>query len=260
MKFRIVSWNMNHWQNKAKSEQAWAYLDALQPDIAILQECVPPLGRNVVYKQGGISRSRQWGSAVVSHGSKIKEIQSVKSRYSAKQIALLQTHPGCVAIAEVYPKNIDPITVVSVYGLIDRGYAITTVHRILSDLTPLIDSPLGKRLVLGGDLNLSTQLPSPDRERHRNTFERIKGLGLADLLASTANSRSTAADCPCEDTQCTHVQTHKHSQSDAPWQNDYIFATRPLAKSVSAAYVIADGDPDPWSLSDHCPVVAEFRL
>jgi hypothetical protein len=35
-------------------------------------------------------------------------------------------------------------------------------------------------LVLGGDLNVSTQLDPPDRERHRNALERFKTLGLTD--------------------------------------------------------------------------------
>ena len=33
-----------------------------------------------------------------------------------------------------------------------------------------------------------------------------------------------------------------------------------LADKLTACHVVDSGDPDPWSLSGHCPVIAEFDL
>ena len=163
-----------------------------------------------------------------------------------------------MVVADVEGPDIEPFVAVSIYGLIDHGYAITTLHRIFSDLTPLIDSPKGRRLILGGDLNACTQLPRPYRIWHQNFFDRLRSMGLVDLLAETASTRPPLESCPCEDDPCLHVQTHKHQVSRVPWQDDYLFASPELAKSLVRCEPIPGGEPDPWIHSDHLPVVAEF--
>ncbi len=36
---RIVAWNMNHWQTRARTDDAWRFLiDDLRPAIALLTE------------------------------------------------------------------------------------------------------------------------------------------------------------------------------------------------------------------------------
>lgn len=170
---------------------------------------------------------------------------------------LLGGHRGCLAIADIDVPMIGPVTFVSFYGLLDQGWAITTVHRLLSDLAPLLHSKRKDLLVLGGDLNCSTQLAPPWRAYHRNLFERIETLGLVDLVAVTASTRPKLEGCPCADSPCRHVQTHMHARSRVPWHNDYLYATRKLADRLVACDVLDAGNP-PWSLSDHRPVVAEF--
>jgi hypothetical protein len=123
---------------------------------------------------------------------------------------------------------------VSPYGVLEEGYAVTTMHRVLSDLTPLLDRDLGKRLIIGGDFNCSTQRPGRDRDRHRNLFERFATLGLVDLLALTAGTRPALADCPCSDELCRHVQTLCQDGSKVPWHNDYLFATAAVADRLRA--------------------------
>ena len=184
---------------------------------------------------------------------------TAKSRHHREAVPLIRAHPGCMAIAQVSIPNADPIVVVSMYGMIHESYAVTTVQGLLNDLTPLIDSALGKRLVVGGDLNLSTQLDPPHRQRHQNVFERFEAFGLVNLL-SLRNTRTPLEGCPCDDAPCRHVQTHRHNRSDKPWQDDYLFASKALAERLTNSYALDSGDPDPWSLSDHCPVVAEFDL
>jgi len=148
------------------------------------------------------------------------------------------------------------VTCVSIYGILDQGWAITTVHRLLSDLAPLLHARRNDLLVLEGDLNCSTQLDPPWRAYHRNLFERIDLFGLVDLLAASTSTRPALGECPCEDEPCRHVQTHQHARSRKPWHNDYLFATQKLAARLTACGVLEAGDP-PWSLSDHRPVVAD---
>src|SRR5690606_21957481 len=120
----------------------------------------------IVHRQ--IAGSRPWGSAVVVPNKElyIEEIGSVRTRYSAMHFPMLGTFPGATIVARVDVPSVGPITFVSVYGLINV-YAQTTMLRIIADLIPLFDSPYGARVVLGGDMNVSTSSPPSSRELPR---------------------------------------------------------------------------------------------
>lgn len=237
----------------------WAYLrDHLPADVALLQEAAPREASGPIFRKGGIGTNRPWGSAIVPRGVRLRELTDVTGPHSVTPASLYRTWPGAVVVAVAEPDDQPPVTFVGVYGLIDCGYAVTTVHRVLSDLTPLLDSRLGKRLILGGDLNCSTQLKPPHRERHRDLFSRFAGLGLVDLLALPGDDRGRLDGCPCADSPCRHVQTHRHPRSEVPWQDDYLFATKAMADRLVRCEAIDHGDPDPWAFSDHCPIAAEF--
>jgi hypothetical protein len=174
---RIVSWNMDHWlRSPALREQAWQFLrERIRPDIALVQEAVPPSGLSAVFRAGGILDERRsparplgWGSAVVSLGPAIREIDSARSPFRMEPIPLLRTLPGCVAIASV--EGDDPLVVISAYGVIDRGYASETVHRILCDITPLVDERRGRGIVLAGDLNITTQWSAKHKRDSREAL------------------------------------------------------------------------------------------
>jgi hypothetical protein len=143
MDLRIATWNMNHCQQGPTArEEAWAYLAReVEPDIALLQETIhPPEQENVLSRVGGIGTRRPWGSAVAAYGRPITELTSVQSPYSSQHVSILQTHPGCVVVAQTPFPDGSPLTTISVYGLIDAGYAQTMMLRVLSDLTPLFNT------------------------------------------------------------------------------------------------------------------------
>ena len=256
---RIVCWNMNHWRRTpAERKSAWQFLTQLKPDVALLQEAVPgdDTGTaNVVFRSQGIGSSRPWGSAVVSFGKPAVAVAEVRSRYSKRPANLHQTLAGSLAIAQV-----GDLTLISHYGAIENGYAVTTVHRQLSDLTPLFDSSLGRRVVLGGDLNITSQFEEPDRRRHQNVLDRLASLGMVDCLALDRPPRPKLEGCPCTDSPCRHVRTLRHDKSDTPWQKDYIFVSETLAGVVKSCFALDSGDPDPWQFSDHCPVILELSI
>jgi endonuclease/exonuclease/phosphatase family metal-dependent hydrolase len=255
---RVVSWNLDHWQgSRERRAAAWRYLDGplveeLQWDVALLQECVPPPHRtDCLFRP---VRNGPWGTAIVTRGAPLHTLELEDDSL-----------PGCLVAAEVDLGERGNVTVVSLYGLNDfpkrvgdetspHRYAITGVHRLLSDLTPLIDLRGRVRaprpLILAGDLNVSTQLDPPDRERHRNVLERFASLGLTDAW-NVSPDKLPAEDCSCADAPtCGHVRTHTHRRSAKPWQDDYVFVNRRL-RVTSCRTVIDDLT---WDRSDHAPV------
>jgi hypothetical protein len=254
---RVLAWNMDHWKRRAdQREAAWQFLKQQQPAVALLQEASPPeRHRAAVYNEDTSAGRRSWGTAVLAPGLPIDAVTSVQ--VTGKTFQLIGTYPGSLAIATVDVPSFGIVTCVSIYGFLDQGWAITSMHHLLSDLAPLLHARRNDLLVMGGDLNASTQLSKPWRYYHRNLFERIELFGMVNLLGATAPGRRALRDCPGEDEPCQHVQTHQHPRSQVPWHNDYLYATRKLAERLTACGVVEAGDP-PWSLSDHRPVVADF--
>ena len=70
---------MNYWQRTAEEHAAaWRLLDELKLNVALVREAVPPGSLQSVYPAGGIDKHRRWGSAVVSYGGALREIETVK--------------------------------------------------------------------------------------------------------------------------------------------------------------------------------------
>lgn len=257
---RIATWNMSHWTRTHEDRNAaWDYLRNLRVDYALLQETVVPDSFSADYRvdrPGGIGGSRPWGSAVVSFRGRISPVREARSKYAKSAVELSETYPGSVAVAA----NDEGLTFVSIYAMMPNGYAITTLHKQLSDLTELFDSKQGQSLIIAGDLNISTQFEEPHRSRHRNLLQRFETLGLINALDLNLPPRNALAGCTCSDNPCLHVQTQRHSRSRIPWQNDYIFLSQGLKPKVQSCYAIQEGEPDPWSFSDHCPVILELSL
>jgi hypothetical protein len=157
-------------------------------------------------REEGLRRGGRWGSAVRSDGFQLREVTNVATPYSRHETPIVNTIPGSVALAEVTLPGNQSFVAVSLYGAFDNGYSVRTVHKELSDLTPLLDSPLGKRVVVGGDLNCSTQVDPPHRARHRNLFERFASFGLINLLDLTSDGRARLENCWCDDELCRHVR------------------------------------------------------
>ena len=152
----VVVWNMGHWtKSKAEVAGAWSRLADLDPDVALLQEVVPPRDHpNVVYRQ--MPGRRTWGSAVVGYGVELEPVSEAKGRANSESEPISGTLPGSVAVARAQV-GARSYTFISIYGEIERGYADTTVNRQLSDLVPLFDSTEHDgQIVMGGDLNITT--------------------------------------------------------------------------------------------------------
>jgi exonuclease III len=223
---KIIAWNMNHWQMKARSDEAWRYLiDELRPAIALLTEARPPPRlieeERIFFAE--VEGRGDWGTAVYAADG-----------VELRGLSVHASHPGAVVATEFDVTELDaPITAISLYGLLERllgtEYSITSLHRSLSDLTGVLEdrTRIG-RIILGGDLNAS---PLRWGVTHRVLFDRIESFGLESCL----NYREQP------------TPTHRTVQID------YIFVSRELVPQVSASSVVDVGD-----LSDHRALAVEL--
>ena len=191
---RLVTWNLNHWRQPLlpvdTRRAAWAHLaDAIGAQVALVQEAVPPLElprERAVY--GEIAGHRNWGSAVVAldPAVTIEPLRSVRGPWNRRRFLLANTHPGSVAVARLTVAGIEPITLVSVYGVMD-GSSVSTMLRITADLVPLFDSPHGARVILGGDFNVSRAGKDPRYvARSEAVLGAIRSLGLVEAKTVVA--------------------------------------------------------------------------
>jgi hypothetical protein len=244
MELKIATWNMNYRSHtKTRNKEAWDFVtNVIAPDIFLAQESKP---EGEIEFRGNIWHpipNRPWGSGVFT------------KTYSVKELVFPNTYFGSLVGAEVELPNGMSLTVFSMYGLLDQGYATTTIHKMLSDLTYVL---MGKgqyagknqNVVIGGDLNISVQCDEKlgKKERYTNAhkicFERIEDFGLVNSFSKFYNG---------------YVQTHRHVRSSEPWQNDYLFVSRKLAGNVKSCNII---DEDPVKkFSDHNPVVIKLEL
>ena len=271
MKLRIATWNMDHWKRMRddpsgqSQRDAWAYLQGLSVDVALVQEAAPPpfvdpatwLVRSHPVPDRPDEwfmhpRYRRWGSAVVvlNPTLEFEPIEAAPLNGDRYLKELWISHPGSWSGIRLTRADQPPISLISAYGVWDiatadkkSSYYQTTVHRILSDLTPLLDSEAGARTVLAGDLNVGTQsAPANAEERDswrplsKALFDRFAAYGLVECIgASVAADRGPLADCACGPApDCRHVQTFRYNNriDGGPWQNDYVFAGSALADGL----------------------------
>ena len=256
---RIAVWNLGWNRTKQQLDLMWSILrDEIRADVVLLQEAVPPAGSVAVWEP---IPGRRWGSAVVGLRVDLENVTHAKGRANRQAQSLATANPGTLAVAKA-DNGTTALTLVSMYGLIGNGYADATVNRQLSDLVPLFDDHEHEgRIVLGGDLNITTQwtgTQSKYRVWEAATFQRIEAFGLVDCL-DRFRSSGPLSGCNCaygED--CRHIQTQRHRSSPRPWQNDYVFASARLAHDglIRDAHV-HDSDAI-RDLGDHLPIVAEI--
>ena len=257
---RIATWNM---RNGGRPE-AWRYVEEqLCPDVALLQEANP---RHRLHPGWApIDERRRWGSLVVARdGLRASPVTAVKGSAMKSPVsgqALSQTYPGAVYVAQIQPAGSEPLIFVSVYVVQEDNVAQTVVHRVLSDLFPLLtDVRYKDRIVLGGDLNVSTQLGGMWARHSKSALDRItSAYGLINLTDGLRQREARLRGCPCRDEVCGHVRTRRSSNSPVPWQTDYLFVSAKLKKRV--AHVEIPGDDDAaYAFSDHAPLIAHLQL
>ena len=231
---------MAHWSHKEHSKEAWSYfLGQTDCDILLFQESFPDLeilnAKNLVWS--AIGDSRPWGSGIYSQKFPIREF-SFRTQFFGSLIA-----------SEISLTDDLKLIVISLYGLMEKisnvVYSIPNLHRMLSDLTGILESRETKhRIILGGDFNASLQIDEQQTgNSHKVLFDRLREFGLVNCF-----------DNYFED----FVQTHRHSRSEKPWQNDYFFISKKFEGNMTDCQVLDNESIRKYS--DHNPVIIELDL
>ena len=224
---KCIVWNMDYWKSSQK-EQGWEYLNSVDPDICLLNECSRHASQE--FSIHNISRN-DWGVGVFS-------------KHELDELEFQKCHPDAIACGQITFGN-RTITAISLYGKIIDKYSITTLHRSLSDLTHLFSQKkLRDWMLIGGDFNADVAIDENQRgNSHHIFFERLKDFGFYDCIGKFHGER---------------MQTLRHSKSSFPWQNDYLFAGKKLYECCVSSEVI--DDERLYEISDHNPLVAEFDI
>jgi len=254
----VVVWNMGH------RVRSWSGLANLEADVALLSEARLPksFGSSI---QGGESTEgldrypRRWATAIVSkHG--LQRIEDARSWRNGRplKIPFAPSRPGSWEAAQLLQDGKPDVTVISLYGLLDEK-SDASMHRSLSELTPIFEDPrYNRRVLLGGDFNIWTgrSVSSyPYLDRHQVVLERIRAFGLIDCLAAK-RVPGALRGCPCRlGNACPHTRTKVDSRfPGVAYQDDYLFASIDLARGLKSCAAL---DPLDWGqYSDHVPIVA----
>ena len=92
MKISIATWNMDYWKrNTEQRKSSWKYLtEILSPDIALIQEFVPPTETNerysILYRE--IGGKRKWGTAIISRDYPLKNME-IKMKTNKKIVKVI---------------------------------------------------------------------------------------------------------------------------------------------------------------------------
>lgn len=275
--FKAIAWNMD----RRRAAGNWKKLKPggdLDSDIALLNEAtLPPAGSGLKVASDeqtvgrddvvhGGKKTRRWVAAVASpfHLTPPQDVWALSTEYKDRRSKLTVSRPGSWAAAVVSLKNGESVTAISLYGLLDER-SDASVHRSLSDLTPLLeDERYNRYLLLGGDLNTLCTAPTESSRyaRDQGVIDRItRGFGLVDLLRESLRlhdpDRGRLKGCRCGlADSCRHTRTFRKPGSSVPYQDDYLFASPALAHRLISCNALPFAAEWP---SDHVPIVATFR-
>lgn len=178
------------------------------------------------------------------------------------------SHPGQFSAATLSGPGLPEVLVISLYGLWDKMtdngeiYSEASLHRAISDLTPLLQARRHQRVILAGDFNIYRDWSTADTvwgPRYDTVFNRLSSYGLRFSGPQRGPDQPPLPGCPCRlGDACTHVQTYRHQRRETatPYQNDYFFAT----PAVTVETCRASKDADAWTVSDHLPLFMRARL
>lgn len=271
---KLITWNM-----KCKPDN-WSVLAEMMAEegatAAMVQEAVEPPAevdeKLAVFGDPSLGdegwrlpiphdvKRRRFASAVAVCPGMQASVHPTRQLANAGYHDLAICHPGQWVAAEIGEGD-EAVHVISLYGIwegsSDRDgiYAEATVHRAISDITPLLQSRNAERIVLAGDLNVWRGYGSW-KDRYQTVFDRLAALGLELAGPFRAEGCPPLEGCPCrQGDDCRHVVTYRwHSKETSnPYQLDFVFT-----RGVEVTGCVALDRERYWACSDHLPVVIDF--
>lgn len=266
---RLWSWNI------AQRSGPWKVIadDALV-DAVLLQEATPPLadvplGDLIVTPAATddwvtAGSVRKYRTAIAWRSTRIRATPRTLGCMGDGGGALCISRPGTVTALDVTLPD-GTVTLVSAYSYWETPhtgkrpiYADASAHRIISDISALIDSG-NHRIVVAGDFNLYHGYGDRGSEywkaRYATVFSRFEALGFAFLGPQAGNNQRQATPCPPEvpvgSKNVPTFHTNRQKPETAAHQLDFVFASTSIAQRVD---VRAINGVNEWGPSDHCRI------
>jgi exonuclease III len=268
---RLVSWNMAYWKRGGfntlvNRKRQWAFLAALAPDVALLQECRPddlhdnaPEWAAKEYEVIGSIPARWTACSAVLARRSLSPKPFSYDQLPARERSWFEYFSGYLALASIETDE-GPIVVVSVHATAKEVDLSTfteadhlSVHRPALSSTwnndlafaacrRLVEGQV--RFVVGGDWNtarLMDQIPAFGPPSVVAFFAHLHGWGWCESLRKTH---------PDEE-----VQTYLDPACQ-PYELDHIFTDKDLHDRLVRCDAVSDDFIR--ELSDHAPIVADF--
>jgi hypothetical protein len=271
---RLLSWNMAH------REVHWRDVTADgEVDVALLQEAVPPPAGAVHETVPALSE--RWVTAggdrpfcaAIARLSERVNLKPIPTRRlgDAGPDELAVSLPGTLTAAEVTEASGERIIVASIYGAWASPipwrqgswiYADASVHQLISDLSALVASQRGHKILVAGDLNVlyghGEHGSDYWRARYETVFTRMTAIGLPFVGPQHPNGEQCTpwpAERPTNSKNVPTFRTRKTDPSSATRQLDFVFASMDLVERLR---VRACNAADGWGPSDHCRIEIEL--
>jgi len=265
---RIVSWNV---RGAVKSSPAWNYLLELGPDLALVQHvCSVP--ENVLKSYQRIERrprtkaggSQKFNTSILVRGSFGQTLRLTHKRpwlntaletFRGNLVGnSVRLHSGSVfRTLSVYAPawRIEPLLPKSHKKELNAFYGQFGVGIYLTDL--LWAAMKGKKLagdipwIIGGDFNLSETFDTKWGKKPRGNKEFLDAMASFGLVECLRHYNKRL------------VPTFKHCRGKIEDQIDHLFVSRSLANELIFCTVGDTRRVFGQSLSDHLPIIADFR-
>lgn len=162
------------------------------------------------------------------------------------------------------------ITLVSAYAVWETPsdgeswiFADASAHRLISDVSSLIASKRGHRVIVAGDFNLLRGYGENGdvywKGRYETVFARMAALGLPCVGPRFPHGRCAdpwPEELPRESSNVPTYRSTRQGVSAESRQLDFVFASEALVPRLS---VRARNGVDEWGPSDHCRIDIELR-
>ncbi len=288
----VVSWNVG------KKHEPWRQLLRMNADVALLQEAgqVPsdvadkvdtgPVEHwdshvwNSHWYEGRFKKLfDRWPMVVkLSDRVEVEWFKQVSPIGWTEQDEVAVSGIGTIAAARVTPRDgsTEPFIAVSMYArwigthpsvktAWSFGYADSSVHRIISDLSAFIghENPQTHRILAAGDLNIAHGYGDGGdpywEARYRSVFERMAAIGLEFMGPQAPNGRQAETPATGEPEDSRNIVTYylpgKNPETASNNQLDYAFASRGFHEDIT---VRAMNSVEEWGASDHCRLLIEI--
>lgn len=271
---RMWSWNMG------RRRDAWSIISGDETlDVVLLQEACRPQPRSPWKTTPATTEpwrtagsDRDYCAAIAWRPERVQATpRALGSIESDNRSALRVSRPGTLAVVDV-DRGREPLTLVSAYGFWERPwssrttpwiYADASVHRLISDISGLVDHPRRHRIIVAGDFNILHGYGEHGnaywRDRYATVFSRLTALGLEFVGPQSPDGRRPAKmpdELPPDSQDVPTFHTSRQGPAGATRQLDFVFASSSIASRVQTR---ALNGVEEWGPSDHCRVEIEVE-